>query len=77
MRLTIIQDNCEMLHGGIKDEDRMAAVDRFQTDPSVFVELEIALTAVKLRPTPPASVPAEKTPCKFGRIDDQRVLTDL
>ena len=39
MRLTIIQDNCEMLHGGIKDEDRMAAVDRFQTDPSVFVFL--------------------------------------
>ena len=28
-----------MLHGGIKDEDRMDAVDRFQTDPSVFVFL--------------------------------------
>lgn len=28
-----------MLHGGVRDEDGMAAVDRFQTDPSVFVFL--------------------------------------
>lgn len=32
-------DNCEMLHGGIKDEERMAAVDRFQNDKNVFVFL--------------------------------------
>lgn len=33
-------DNCEMLHGGVKDEDRVAAVDRFQRpDSNVFVFL--------------------------------------
>ncbi|KAJ9114953.1 hypothetical protein QFC20_001328 [Naganishia adeliensis] len=34
------KDNCEMLHGGVKDEDRTAAVDRFQRpDSNVFVFL--------------------------------------
>lgn len=37
---TSLVDNCEMLHGGVKDEDRMAAVDRFQRpDSNVFVFL--------------------------------------
>ncbi|KAJ9116018.1 hypothetical protein QFC24_006859 [Naganishia onofrii] len=36
----IIQDyNCEMLHGGLKDDERVAAVDRFQNDENVFVFL--------------------------------------
>jgi hypothetical protein len=38
-RLTVPIDNCEILHGGVKDEERMAAVDSFQTDPNVFVFL--------------------------------------
>lgn len=36
----LAEDNCEMLHGGVKDEDRMAVVDRFQRpDSDVFVFL--------------------------------------
>jgi hypothetical protein len=38
-QLTVPIDNCETLHGGVKDDERMAAVDRFQTDPNVFVFL--------------------------------------
>jgi hypothetical protein len=32
-------DNCEMLHGGLKDDERVAAVERFQNDENVFVFL--------------------------------------
>ncbi|KAJ9112270.1 hypothetical protein QFC19_000689 [Naganishia cerealis] len=34
-----LEYNCEMLHGGKKDEERIEAVDRFQTDNNVFVFL--------------------------------------